>query len=225
MRLGHRYRRGAVLLGRHGSQWHPIRAVCPGTERLQRRLPLATSRPNAGGPFRQHDAVTATRCWTRAVRTRGTTRCRLVSARSLACPSAFLTAVKAIRILPSHRSKHDYRWSPAEALSRALQRWPELHNPRAWVWQVAYNHVRRWWRRIGTHEVLTGGFDEDVELTAASRGQRPAGGNATAADGCGDGRQPRAAGPDCDQGPCGVPGNRPQGRRGVRAAEQQCQGQ
>jgi hypothetical protein len=102
------------------------------------------------------------------VRTRGTTRCRLGSARSLACPSAFLTAVKAIRILPSHRSKHDYRWSPAEALSRAWQRWPKLHNPRAWVWQVAYNHVRRWWRRIGTHEVLTGGFDEDVELTAAA---------------------------------------------------------
>jgi DNA-directed RNA polymerase specialized sigma24 family protein len=56
----------------------------------------------------------------------------------------------------------------AEALSRAWQRWPELHNPRAWVWQVAYNHVRAWWRRIGKHEVLIGVLDEDVELTAGA---------------------------------------------------------
>lgn len=56
----------------------------------------------------------------------------------------------------------------AEALSRAWQRWPELHNPRAWVWQVAYNHVRAWWRRIGKHEVLIGVLDEDMELTAGA---------------------------------------------------------
>lgn len=56
----------------------------------------------------------------------------------------------------------------AEALSRAWQRWPELNNPRAWVWQVAYNHVRAWWRRIAAHEVLIGVLDEDVELTAGA---------------------------------------------------------
>jgi RNA polymerase sigma-70 factor, ECF subfamily len=54
----------------------------------------------------------------------------------------------------------------AEALARAWQRWETLHNPRAWALTVADNHVRRWYRRVGNREVLTGAFDEDLEVTA-----------------------------------------------------------
>lgn len=54
----------------------------------------------------------------------------------------------------------------AEAFARAWQQWGTLRNPRAWVWQVATNYVKRWGRRVGSREVLTDVFDERLEVTA-----------------------------------------------------------
>jgi RNA polymerase sigma factor (sigma-70 family) len=54
----------------------------------------------------------------------------------------------------------------AEALARAWQRWGTLRDPPAWALKVAHNHVRSWYQRVGNREVLTGVFDEDLEITA-----------------------------------------------------------
>jgi RNA polymerase sigma factor (sigma-70 family) len=54
----------------------------------------------------------------------------------------------------------------AEALTRAWQQWGRLRNPRAWALTVAHNHLRAWYQRVGNREMLTGVFDDDLEVTA-----------------------------------------------------------
>ena len=58
-----------------------------------------------------------------------------------------------------------------EAFTQAYRRWEDLITPKAWVMRVAINYRNRWWRRIGSREVLaadTEVLDVTVEGLAAA---------------------------------------------------------
>jgi RNA polymerase sigma factor (sigma-70 family) len=63
----------------------------------------------------------------------------------------------------------------AEGFAEAWTKWPKLDEPSAYVCKVAYNYIKKYWKRIKNREILTSSPKvEEGDLTAeALAGQAP----------------------------------------------------